>query len=379
MVVRRWLIGGAAAALALGYAVATRAPGAPRPAGVALAGAERIAPYEPRFARARPVVAVIAENLGTEVSDYLVPYGVLAESGAAEVVAVATEPGPIRLMPALRVDPQETIASFDARFPEGADYVVVPAVHRQDDPALLGWVAAQAGKGASVVGVCDGAWVVAGVGLLRGRRATGHWYSFEALERRYPETRWTRDSRYVVDGPIVTTTGVTASIPVSLALVEAIAGGERAEAVARDLGATDWSAAHRSDDFRLGARAVATAAGNLLAFWSHEEVGIPIDPGVDEVALALVADAYSRTYRSQALAVSTADGRVRSRHGLSLIPDRVGGAPGAMLPPLGARGAVPALDGALTGIAERYGPASAAFVALQIEYPLDPNREGDRQ
>ena len=310
---------------------------------------------------------MIAENLGTEVTDYLVPYGVLAQSGVAEVLAVATQPGPIHLMPALHVDPQETTASFDARFPEGADYVIVPAVHRQDDPALLGWVAAQAGKGASVVGVCDGAWVVAGAGLLRGRHATGHWYSFDALVRRYPETQWLRDRRYVVDGPIVTTTGVTASIPVSLALVEAIAGGERAEAVARDLGAPDWSTAHRSDDFRLGARAVATAAGNLLAFWSHEEVGIPIDSGVDEVALALVADAYSRTYRSQAFAVSAADGRVRSRHGLWLIPDAV--VPPVMLPPLGERGAVPALDGALADIAERYGPASAAFVALQIEYP----------
>ena len=318
---------------------------------------------------------MIGENAGTETTDYVVPYGVLAQSGAADVIAVATAPGPIRLMPALQIDPEETIESFDARYPDGADYLVVPAVHRQDDPALLGWVAAQAEKGATIVGVCDGAWVVAGAGLLRGRRATGHWYSLAALERRFPETHWLRNQRYVVDGTVVTTTGVTASIPVALALLDAIAGSERAAAVARELGVADWSPAHRSDDFRLGAQDVATAAGNFLAFWGHEDVGIPVAAGADEIALALVADAYSRTYRSQAFAVSASPDSVRTRRGLLLIPDRVAGAsrpPDRMLSPPGALGAVPALDRALAGIADAYGRASAAFVALQIEYPHQP-------
>jgi transcriptional regulator GlxA family with amidase domain len=85
--------------------------------------------------------------------------------------------GPIQLMPALRIEPQATLAEFDARFPDGADYVIVPAVHEPDDATLVGWVRAQARKGAVIVGVCDGVWVVANAGLLNGCRAAGHWFA----------------------------------------------------------------------------------------------------------------------------------------------------------------------------------------------------------
>ena len=47
---------------------------------------EKIATYKSRFGRTRPVIAVIGENLGTETTDYIIPYGVLTQSGAAEVV-----------------------------------------------------------------------------------------------------------------------------------------------------------------------------------------------------------------------------------------------------------------------------------------------------
>ncbi|MBO9539055.1 DJ-1/PfpI family protein [bacterium] len=340
---------------------------------------EAIAPYQARFGRTRPLVAVIGENSGTEVTDYVVPYGVLTQSGVADVVALATQQGPIQLLPALKIEPQDTIAAFDARYPKGADYVIVPAVHRNDDPALVGWVASQASKGATVIGVCDGVWVVANARLLKERRATGHWFSRADLERKFSETRWQKNLRYVADGTVVTTTGVTASIPASLALVEAIAGRERATKLAKELGEVDWTPAHRSDDFRLSAGHLFTAASNTLAFWAHEEVGLQVGPGTDEIALALVADAYSRTYRSKALAIAQMQGAIRTRRGLSLLPDKVSDAskPSVrMLPSFDAMPAVSALDWALAGIEASYGRATAAFVALQIEYPARPDGNG---
>lgn len=334
-------------------------------------GAQPLAPYHSRFGRARPVIAVIGESAGTETTDYIIPYGVLTQSGAAEVVAVGTEPGPIQMMPALKIEPQATIEAFDARYAQGADYLIVPAVHNQDDPKLIAWVAAQAVKGATVVGVCDGVWVVANAGLLKGRRATGHWYSLNALERKFTDTKWLRNRRYVADGPIITTTGVTASVPVSLALVEAIAGRERAAKVARELGAVDWSPVHNSNDFKLDTHYLLTAVGNTLSFWSYQDVGIALSPATDEIALALIADAYSRTYRSQALSISPSSDAVLTRRGLKVIPDRVAGAsgqPGLTIPPFDSIPPVPALDWALGRIADAYGPATAAFVALQMEY-----------
>lgn len=333
--------------------------------------AETIPAYHARLGRQQPLVAVAGQTRGTETTDYLVPYGVLAQSRAAQVIALGTQAGPIQLMPALQIEPQATLAEFDARFPDGADYVIVPAVHEPDDATLVGWIRAQARKGAVIVGVCDGVWVVANAGLLNGRRATGHWYSLNRLEHKFSDTRWVRNRRYVADDSVVTTTGVTASIPVSLALVEAIAGRDRATEVASELGARDWSAAHDSNDFALNYGYVLTAADNELSFWSHEKVGVPVSTGVDEIALALVADAYSRTYRSQAVSVSDSQAQILTRHGLHLLPDVTVGTSKVsyrMLPRFDSIAPVRTLDWALDGIAQAYGEPTAAFVALQIEY-----------
>lgn len=328
-----------------------------------------IAPYQSRFNRTRPVVAVIGENTFTELTDYVIPYAVLAESGVAEVLALATKPGPIQMFPALKIEPQATSAEFDARFPAGADYVIVPAVHYIEDPTLLAWVTAQAAKGATIIGVCDGVWVLAHAGLLKGHRATGHWYSFDTLKKQFPQTTWVSNRRYVVDGAVITTTGVTASLPVSLALIEAIAGHTRAAAVAKSLDVANWNATHHSDLFRLNARQIFTAARNWMSFWSHENVGVSVEQGTDEIALALVADAYSRTYLSSAVSVARTQGAIRLKRGLVLLPDKMANdseRSERMLPSIEV---TPLLDRTLNNIAQSYGRETAAFVALQLEYP----------
>lgn len=65
-----------------------------------------------------------------------------------------------------------------------------------------------------------------------------------------------------------------------------------------------------------------TAIGNTLAFWNREQLGMEITPGIDEVSLALGADAWSRTYRSRAVTLRSRPQRhphsARSdRHGLA--------------------------------------------------------------
>lgn len=364
-----------AGARAQGALASAAAPAAARATGLEPSpSADRLTPYRPRLGRSKPLVAIVAENYYTELTDYVLPYGVLSAAGVAEVRALATQPGPIRMFPApMNVEPQATTARFDQEHPEGADYVIVPAVHKDDDPALLAWVKAQAAKGATLVGVCDGVWVLARAGLLDGRRATGHWYSRDDLRKKFPQVQWQQNLRYVEDRRVITTTGVSATIPVSLALVEAIAGTERATQLARELGGAgmSWTAQHPSERFQMSWRHKLTIGGNAIAFWSHEDVGIPVDQGVDEIALALKAEVYSATYRSTALAVAPRAGPITSRRGLSLIPDRVMGtdAPRRMLSPPDATEPLLALDQALKGIATDYGPRTAAWVALQMEYP----------
>lgn len=327
--------------------------------------------YEARFGRTQPVIAVVAYNPSTEVTDFIVPYGVLAESGAADVVAVSTGEGPIQMSAGTRFGAQATLAHFDARYPQGADYVIVPAIYEGENyEPLLAWLRAQAARGATIVGICDGVLTVANTGLLEGKSATTHWRTIDDIERKHPGTRWTRNTRYIADGNIITTSGVSASIPISVALVEAIAGRARAEALAKRLGATDWSPRHNSVQFRLTPRAFLTALANKAMLWRHEELGIAVAPGVDEIRVALIADAYHRTRRSPTFTVSASGEPVRTRRGLTIYPDRLeaAGAVDRMLSLLEHVPPVQALDQALADIAANYGERTAQFVALTMEY-----------
>jgi putative intracellular protease/amidase len=340
------------------------APAAPPPVPEAEAQAALAALRPPK--RERPLFAIIGINDATEVTDYLMARGILGRADVADVVALATGPGPVRLYPALAVMPDATVAEFEARHPEGADYVIVPAMSRDDDPAALAFIRGQAGKGAIVVGVCAGAKVVAAAGLLEGKRATTHWYYRGKLRKIEPDLAYVPDRRFVVDGKVATTTGVTASAPMMLTLVEAIAGPAKAREVAESLGLERWDARHRSAAFGVTRPFALTALGNRLGFWRHERLALPVADGVDEVALALVADAWSRTWRSEVEAVAA--GAVTTRGGLRLLPD-VATSSGSAMTPLDGAPAVVALDRALDGIAGRYGRPTADFVAAQLEYP----------
>jgi transcriptional regulator GlxA family with amidase domain len=175
----------------------------------------------------------------------------------------------------------------------------------------------------------------------------------------------------VVDQGVATTTGITATMPMALTLIEAIAGRDKAEAVSRDIGLTHWDARHDSDAFQFTRPFALTAIRNTVAFWNREQLGIELTPGVDEVSLALVADAWSRTYRSRGVTFSRTDGAQQSRNGIRIVPDRVGASWPAenLLPAIGDWQPARELDEALHEITARYGMRTADFVAMQLEYP----------
>jgi putative intracellular protease/amidase len=86
---------------------------------------------QPRRA-VRPVIAIVALNEGTEMTDFLLPHAVLQRAGVADVQPVASRPGRVLLYPALQVEVAQDLVSFDQAYPLGADYVVVPGdAHRQ--------------------------------------------------------------------------------------------------------------------------------------------------------------------------------------------------------------------------------------------------------
>ena len=117
-----------------------------------------------------------------------------------------------------------------------------------------------------------------------------------------------------------------------------------------------------------------TLAANTVLFWRHERIELPVADGADDVALALAADAWSRTYRSEAVAVnSQAPAQaVRLRSGLTLrvVP------PQAAAVPVAVPGGAPAcaLRASLQAIGQRYGDGTRQWVATQLEY--DETQDG---
>ena len=155
-------------------------------------------------------------------------------------------------------------------------------------------------------------------------------------------------------------------------MLESIVGTEKARIVGAGFGVTAWTPEHDSDVFH-------PRAGNLLALakvnatnkWFHanERVDVPLVAGFDDVSVALTADAWSRTGRSQAHGVTHA-AEVRSRAGLVWLPENTPAADSkhridATQPPAG----VPLFDGILETIAARYGLSTAKGVAIDFEYP----------
>jgi transcriptional regulator GlxA family with amidase domain len=322
--------------------------------------------------RERPVIAIVALNEATEIADFLVAYGVLQQGNIADVAVVAERAEPVRLYPgSLSVEPQTTAHAFDERYPDGADFIVVPAMEARNDQFVRDWIVAQHRKGAKIVSICNGSKTLAAAGLLDGRRATGHWYTIRRLQEDHPSMQWVQDRRYVTDNGITTSTGVTANVPVMMALVEAIGGRESAERVAGAIGVTNWDARHRSSAFQLTGEHKKTFVRNKLTLWRHESIGLPVAPNVDEIALGLTIDAYSRTEMATVITVGNSGDDIRSRHGLTLHPDQSvkTAAVDAMLPAPSSDASAMTMERELARIASRYDRPTASLVALVMEYP----------
>jgi transcriptional regulator GlxA family with amidase domain len=103
------------------------------------------------------------------------------------------------------------------------------------DEAHLDWVRGQRAAVPLMASVCTGSLVYAAAGLLAGRPATTHWASLNLLAEVDPTIRTDVDARFVDDGDVVTSAGVSAGIDMALHLVARFAGTDRAREVRRGI------------------------------------------------------------------------------------------------------------------------------------------------
>jgi transcriptional regulator GlxA family with amidase domain len=98
--------------------------------------------------------------------------------------------------------------------------------------ALLDWLVRRAAETEVVTSVCTGAGLLARAGILDGRRATTNKRSFQWVVEQGPRVEWVREARWVEDGKFVTSSGVSAGIDMTLAVIARLAGREASEQAA---------------------------------------------------------------------------------------------------------------------------------------------------
>lgn len=154
-----------------------------------------------------------------------------ANGGGDAAVLIAERSDPVRCAKGMRVLPDNTLGNHPP-----LDVLLVPGGQgtRREvaNPVLTDWIRAASAAAVWTTSVCTGALLLHEAGPARGRRVATHWAFEDTLQERGDITV-IRDARYVVDGNLVTSQGVSAGIDMALWLVGALHGREHSRAVRR--------------------------------------------------------------------------------------------------------------------------------------------------
>lgn len=183
------------------------------------------------------VVAIAYDGLctfefGVAVEIFGLPRPEMGENWYRFAVA-GIEPGELRAMGGLRLTVDGGPELLDS-----ASLIIVPGWRGVDQPvpeALIQALRTAHRRGARIMSICSGVFVLAAAGLLNGKRATTHWRYTAALQARFPEIEVVPDVLYLDNGDVLTSAGSAAGIDLCLYLVRQDFGSAAANSVARRL------------------------------------------------------------------------------------------------------------------------------------------------
>ncbi len=191
----------------------------------------------------RAVAILIFDDV--ELLDFCGPYEVFSVASSRRdpppfnVFTVACKAGRVVARNGLSVNPDFSLENCPA-----PDLLIVPGGQGTrpllKDAALLEWIRKQDSRCELTLSVCTGSLLLAQAGLLEGLRATTHWGSLDLLASLASSTRVLDDARYVDNGRIITSAGISAGIDMSLHVVERLLGSEQAARTARHMEYDYW-------------------------------------------------------------------------------------------------------------------------------------------
>lgn len=118
------------------------------------------------------------------------------------------------------------------------DILIIPGGYGTEEieikkPIVLDWIKQQHFKVKILASVCTGALLLAECGLLDGKRATTHWMDLDRLQIDYPKVKVLSDCKYVDEGSIITSGGISAGINMSFYILQKLFGKQVAEGTAK--------------------------------------------------------------------------------------------------------------------------------------------------
>jgi transcriptional regulator GlxA family with amidase domain len=184
----------------------------------------------PAPGRAKNVAILVYE--GVQIIDSMGPYEVFGQAGWNVYTVAATT------QPVVTAMGQTLVPRYSFANAPKTDILVTPGGQLAgllSDPKVMGWIRGQAGQAEVVLSVCNGALLLARAGLLDGLTATTFHLTLDELRRMAPKTRVVGDRRFVDNGKIVTSAGLSAGLDAALHVVAKLLGRARAEQVARHM------------------------------------------------------------------------------------------------------------------------------------------------
>ena len=187
----------------------------------------------------KPVKIAILLYPGVELLDFAGPLEVFNHMEGTEVYTVATQSGPMSIMQKmLTVTPDYTLATVPQ-----PDILVVPGGRVDEiakDSSLINWIRRTTAGRQLTMSVCTGAYILGEAGLLDGRTVTTHWAATQMLQKMMPKATVMEHTRFVDQGSLVTTAGVSAGIDGALHIVSRLRGMEAAREIARIMEYDKW-------------------------------------------------------------------------------------------------------------------------------------------
>ena len=180
-----------------------------------------------------------------EVLDFAGPYEVFSTASRVHqrshpqekipysVQLIAMESGAIEARGGMRILPDFHCAQCPR-----IDILIVPGglIERElERDELLGWIRSLSQSAEIMASVCTGAFILAKAGLLEGLSATTHWEDIEEFSQMFPKVKVIKNKRWVEEGRILTSAGISAGIDMSLHIVSMLEGQDLAERTARQM------------------------------------------------------------------------------------------------------------------------------------------------